>query len=357
MVAPGLADYTDDVLFGDVWLRPDLAPRERSIVTLSAMIATGKGPMLAHHLGRALDNGVKPTEISGILTHLAFYTGWPNIVSALPATEEVFKAHKVALPLPDLKGPPGGDARPKAPDPAIVALAPKFEQLTADVLFKNLWLRTDLSPADRSLATISALAANGDEAQLASHVRFGLSNGLTRAQIIEAFTHLAFYAGWPKALSAIRVAGTVFDADKTTKSADPVPVPLEFYAHGQSPTSAEKENFIGSVTMTSRFAGASGTKPRGATVTFQPGARSNWHSHPLGQLLVVTAGHGWIQAEGEPVRAIAAGDVIWTAPGVRHWHGATRASSMTHVGISQALDGKTATWGEPVTDAQYNGPR
>lgn len=94
-VAPGLAGYTDEVLFGDVWKRTDLAPRDRSIVTLSALIAGGHTAQLTGHLNRALDNGVKPVEIGGIITHLAFYSGWPNSVSALKATREVLEARGV----------------------------------------------------------------------------------------------------------------------------------------------------------------------------------------------------------------------------------------------------------------------
>lgn len=94
----------------------------------------------------------------------------------------------------------------------------------------------------------------------------------------------------------------------------------------------------------------------GASVTFQPGGRTNWHSHPRGQLLVVISGQGWFQAEGEPVRTISAGDVIWTPPGVRHWHGATRRSSMSHFGITEPENGVTATWAEPVSDKDYQGP-
>ena len=92
----------------------------------------------------------------------------------------------------------------------VAPLAPKFAQLTDEVVFADLWRRTDLSPRDRSLVTVAALAAGGDGDQLAFHIRRGLDNGLTQAEIAEAFTHLAFYAGWPKALSAIDVAQRVF---------------------------------------------------------------------------------------------------------------------------------------------------
>ena len=91
-------------------------------------------------------------------------------------------------------------------------------------------------------------------------------------------------------------------------------------------------------------------------MTFQPGARRKWHIHPLGQLLVVTAGRAWVQIEDEPVRALGAGEVVWTPPGAKHWHGATRSSGMTHVSVSESEEGSSVTWLEPVNDWQYHGP-
>ncbi|MCY1417265.1 Cupin domain protein [compost metagenome] len=92
-------------------------------------------------------------------------------------------------------------------------------------------------------------------------------------------------------------------------------------------------------------------------MTFQPGARSVWHTHPLGQTLVVTSGMGWIQQENGEKIVIKPGDVIWTPPGVKHWHGATATTGMSHIAIQESLDGKNVEWLEPVTDAQYEASR
>jgi quercetin dioxygenase-like cupin family protein len=89
------------------------------------------------------------------------------------------------------------------------------------------------------------------------------------------------------------------------------------------------------------------------SVTFEPGARSAWHTHPLGQTLIVTAGCGWTQCEGEPIVEIRAGDVIWCPPGHKHWHGASATTAMTHIGIQEALDGVSVVWMEKVTDEEY----
>ena len=209
-IAPGLATLTDDVLFGDVWRRSELSPRDRSLVTISVLIATGKPAQLAGHLGRALTNGVQPSEASGLLAHLAIYCGWPSAVSALEVYEQVYAARKVdtatlRTAAPRLAAPGSDAARATALTGELAAVAPKFVQLTNDVVFDDLWRRPDLSVRDRSLVTIAALAAMGDDDQLDFYLRRGLESGLSRAQITEAVTHLGFYAGWAKATRAMTV--------------------------------------------------------------------------------------------------------------------------------------------------------
>jgi 4-carboxymuconolactone decarboxylase len=208
-LAPGLAVLTDEVLFGDVWRRPELSPRDRSLVTLSVLIATGKTAQLAGHLGRALDNGVEPSEASGLLAHLAIYCGWPSAVSALEVYDQVYTTRKVDTASlhelrPRLPASTGDASRAGAITDELGAVAPKFGQLTHDVVFDDLWRRPDLSRRDRSLATLSALAAMGDDDQLDGYLRGALENGLPRAEIAEAFTHLGFYAGWAKATRAMK---------------------------------------------------------------------------------------------------------------------------------------------------------
>lgn len=113
------------------------------------------------------------------------------------------------------------------------------------------------------------------------------------------------------------------------------------------------ETFTGAVRVDPLFSAVDPARTSGASVTFEPGARSAWHTHPLGQTLIVTAGCGWAQAWGEPVQEIRPGDVIWTAPGEKHWHGAKAATSMTHIAIQEALNGKVVDWMEKVGDDQY----
>ena len=111
--------------------------------------------------------------------------------------------------------------------------------------------------------------------------------------------------------------------------------------------------FTGSVRIDSPFAGTGEARASGATVTFEPGARTAWHTHPFGQTLLVMAGCGWVQREGGPVEVIRPGDIVWFEPGEKHWHGATASTGMTHVAIAEKLDGSPVTWLEQVTAEQY----
>ena len=111
--------------------------------------------------------------------------------------------------------------------------------------------------------------------------------------------------------------------------------------------------FTGSVRIDPLFQAPEPARVAGASVTFEPGARTAWHTHPLGQTLLVTAGMGWVQREGGPIEVIRPGDVVWFPPGLKHWHGATPTTGMTHIAIQESLDGRNVDWLEQVSDAQY----
>jgi quercetin dioxygenase-like cupin family protein len=129
---------------------------------------------------------------------------------------------------------------------------------------------------------------------------------------------------------------------------------MDIKRNGSQPsTRGGAEYFTGTVRIDPLFQAPAPARVQGASVTFEPGARTAWHTHPLGQTLIVTAGCGWTQCEGEPVAEIRAGDVIWCPPNHRHWHGATPTTAMTHIAIQEALNGKVVEWMEQVSDEQY----
>jgi len=123
----------------------------------------------------------------------------------------------------------------------------------------------------------------------------------------------------------------------------------------QASTKGSADYFTGTVRIDPLFQAPEPARVRGASVTFEPGARTAWHTHPLGQTLIVTFGQGRAQREGEPIEEIRPGDVVWFAPGEKHWHGASPTTAMTHIAIQEALDGSAVTWLEKVTDEHYRG--
>ena len=127
-------------------------------------------------------------------------------------------------------------------------------------------------------------------------------------------------------------------------------------AGSQPSTKGNSDWFSGTVRVDPLFSAPAPARVAGARVTFEPGARTAWHTHPLGQTLIVTEGFGLVQRDGGPIEEIRPGDVVWFAPGEKHWHGASPATAMTHLAVQEVLDGKAVDWMEKVTDVQYAGP-
>jgi 4-carboxymuconolactone decarboxylase len=161
---------------------------------------------------------VKPGELSEIITHLAFYSGWENAMSAVAVAKVVFADRKIgadqlpaASPSPLPLDKEAEAKRATNVEQQFGKVAPGVVKYTTDVLFRDLWLRPDLAPRDRSLVTVSALIANGQVAQISYHLNRAMDNGLTQTQAAEMVTQLAFYAGWPNAFSALPVLKDVFE--------------------------------------------------------------------------------------------------------------------------------------------------
>jgi 4-carboxymuconolactone decarboxylase len=216
-VAPALDRFTRETL-SEVWKRPGLSPRDRSLVTLAVLIARNQTTELPAYVTRALDNGVKASEISEVITHLAFYSGWGSGMSAVAAAADVFRARGIAADqVAAASGPllpiDEADEKRRATfvEQNVGPVAPGVVQYTSEPLFHDVWLRPALAPRDRSLVTISALIGTGQFAQLAGHLSRGMDNGLRRAELSEALTHLLFYAGWPNVFTAVPIAKDVFD--------------------------------------------------------------------------------------------------------------------------------------------------
>lgn len=215
--APALEHYTQELLLGDVWKRPGLSPRDRSIVTLAVLVARNQPAELPFYLNRAFENGVKPAEMSELITHLAFYAGWPSATAAANVARTVFAERRIgADQLPPAKptllplDKAAEDKRARMVEENFGKVAPGVVKYTTDALFRDLWLRPGLAPRERSMVTVSALVAAGQVAQVSFHLNRAMDSGLSKQEAGEMLTQLAFYAGWPNVFSAMPVFKEVF---------------------------------------------------------------------------------------------------------------------------------------------------
>lgn len=238
---------------------------------------------------------------------------------------------------------------------ALGEFAPEFAHLNDDILFGEVWSRNDLlSLRDRSLVTITALISQGiTDTSLLHHLQNAKENGITRTEIAEIITHIAFYAGWPKAWAAFRLAKDAWNEDLAGSDAKSAFQREMIFPIGE-PNTAYAKYFTGN----SYLAPVSKDQIPFANVTFEPGCRNNWHIHKAskggGQMLVGVAGRGWYQEEGKPAVEILPGTVIHIPANVEHWHGAAKDSWFAHLAFSVPGENTENVWLEPVSDQEYD---
>lgn len=237
---------------------------------------------------------------------------------------------------------------------ALGDFAPKFAQLNDDVLFGEVWSREDkLSLRDRSLVTLTALTAGGMvDTSFQYHLQTAKKNGITKTEIAEILTHLAFYAGWPKAWVAFRMAAEVWKEEDSETDAGTVHQQSMIFPVGQ-PNDGFAQYFSGK----SYLAPVSASQVGIFNVTFEPGCRNNWHIHHAesggGQILICVAGRGYYQEWGKEAVEMKPGDVVNIPAGVKHWHGAAKDSWFSHLAVEVPGKETSSEWLEPVSEEDY----
>lgn len=238
---------------------------------------------------------------------------------------------------------------------ALGNFAPKFAELNDDVLFGEVWSRTaELSLRDRSLVTVVALMAQGlTDSSFAFHLQSAKANGITRSEIAEILTHAAFYAGWPKAWAAFRLAKEVWGDEEPADDSDLAAFAATLMFPVGEPNDAYAQYFSGK----SWLAPLTAEQVPTANVTFEPGCRNNWHVHNAdkggGQMLICVGGRGYYQEWGQPAQEMLPGDVVNIPTGVKHWHGAAPDSWFAHLAFTVPGENCSNEWLEPVSDEDY----
>lgn len=237
---------------------------------------------------------------------------------------------------------------------ALGDFAPKFAQLNDDVLFGEVWNRTNLlSLRDRSLITVTSLMAQGlTDSSFRYHLETAKKNGISKTEITELRTHAAFYAGWPKAWAAFRMAKEVWEEKQTNSSEREAHEASMLFPIGQ-PNDAYARYFTGQ----SYLAPVSTEQVGIYNVTFEPGCRNNWHIHHArtggGQILICIGGRGFYQEWGKRAQELLPGDVVNIPAGVKHWHGASPRSWFSHLAVEVPGEETANEWLEQVDDAEY----
>lgn len=233
---------------------------------------------------------------------------------------------------------------------ALNDFAPKFAQLNDDVLFGEVWSRDELPLKMRSILTISVLVGKGlIDMSFQHHLAMAKKNGVTKTEMAEILTHLAFYAGWPNAWAAFRLAKEVYQED------DEIETHGGMFGLGE-PNTAFAKYFIGNSYLRPL------TDPKKtvfmANVTFEPKCRNNWHIHKAdkggGQILLCVSGKGWYQEWGKPAQELHEGDVVTISAGVKHWHGAAKDSWFSHIAVEVTGENTKTEWLEAVADEEYD---
>jgi 4-carboxymuconolactone decarboxylase len=210
--SPYLGELRNSLVYGEIWERPELSKRDRSLITVAVLQALVRDE-LSLHIPRGLDNGLTPEEISEIILHVTFYAGWPTGVQASLLAAETFEDRGISLgPLPEAPVAATATRVPASASGAYAAV-PRLGQLRNSLLYENIWERPLLSKRDRSLITVAVTQALYATSELRTHIGRALDeNGVTPQEISEVILHVNFYAGWPKAVNAGRLAGDAFDA-------------------------------------------------------------------------------------------------------------------------------------------------
>lgn len=348
--------------------KESLSPREKAFISIAAFTATGDMPKLKGALNKGLDAGLTANEVKEILIHTYAYAGFPRALNGINACMAVMnerstrgitdKIGKEATPMPlDLdKGAYGHKVRNSLVGRDISKrtsgypiFTPAIDLFLVEHLFADIFYRDIFSHKERELITVSILAAmTGTQAQLKTHLRISMSLGWRNTQLEDFVSVLRQEVGdasAERAFTALSELAGIHPAEKQPKA-------LKVIRKGAA-TKVSADRFTGNVTVGSWFSSEIPDSYRGGIVNFEAGARTAWHTHPLGQTLIVISGRGLVQSEGEAVQEILPGDVVWIPADERHWHGAAPDSPMSHTAISDPLNGVTAGWMEHVTDEQY----
>jgi alkylhydroperoxidase/carboxymuconolactone decarboxylase family protein YurZ/quercetin dioxygenase-like cupin family protein len=330
-----------------------LTSKEKNILLIAAYTAIGDVSSLSSEIQSCLNEGLSINEIKEVMVQMYAYAGFPRSLNALNVLMGVIKDRKkqgvndyegrLASHYPNNKSKIdfGTDNQTRlvgAPVKGeVYEFAPVIDQFLKEHLFGDIFGRDILDYRTREIATIGALASTrGVENQLRSHFRVGLNNGITKSQLIDIVEIIKSKIGSAEGDVASLVLMSILNTDKSNFT-----------------SKSQNSNFIGSVSVKMVVSPDSVFNTQMAYVTFDAGARTNWHNHPSGQILYVTEGTAFYQERGKSKKILERGDMVKCPPKIDHWHGATPDGRMTHLALTPDLKNGSVVWLNPVSEEEY----
>jgi len=347
--------------------------KHQNIITISSFTAKGDLVQLQKALSDGLDAGLTVNEIKEVLVHLYAYCGFPRSLQGINTLMAVLEARKAkgitdkvgreATPvqnnlskyeqgkkaLETLTGQPE-----REPKTGYAAFAPVIDTFLKEHLFADIFARDILNYTEREIATLSALISlGGVEPMMRGHMGIALHLGMTESELKQMLSLIEAKVGKEEADAGRRILSAIMNSTGAQNSGDTTRSRNNLFAKGAKATAT---NFTGTVWVNMVVQAEDGLDCSIGSVTFEPGARTKWHKHPGGQILLVTQGKGRYGEKGKPVREIQKGDVIKCEPNTIHWHGAAPDIELTHIAVGTNPDKGAVVWLEAVADEEYKKP-
>jgi quercetin dioxygenase-like cupin family protein/alkylhydroperoxidase/carboxymuconolactone decarboxylase family protein YurZ len=352
---------------------PELTARQLSIIPIAGFSAKGEIQNLKSALNDGLDAGLSINEIKEILVHLYAYAGFPRSLNAINTFESVLKERKQK----GIKDVIGRDPSPQnfengkfkfgkdvqttltgsTATGAAQQFVPIIDTFLKEHLFADIFGRDNLDYQNREIVTVSVLASlSGTENQLQSHLKVCKNIGFNENQLRQIAFTITNRIGRQEGSTVIKILDDMYGVHTANSEIQSNGLPIQkisntIFSKGKI---IQGNNFSGAAWLNWLVPNDSIFNCPVGNVTFEPGARTNWHKHPGGQILLVTDGEGYYQERGKAVQSIKKGDVILIGPDIEHWHGATSNSMLTHISINTNVQKGSAVWLQTVTEEEYS---
>lgn len=353
---PEMMSILQKYIFGEVFTIGKLDNKTREMLTVTTLVTQQTLPQLKAHINALLNTGATPAEVREVIYQCAPFIGFPKTLNAIGVMNEVFSERNIKLPLENssttnesnryekglkIQQPLYGDEIKKSLEGLPDNVGDKVARLLSEVCFGDFYTRKGLDLKTRELLVLAVLVTDGSENTLKSHIKGNLKAGNTKEDIAAAIIQCMPYIGFSKTIKALYIFKDVIGENAMQQP------------FSQGEINPYNKFFTGTTYLNMLVTKDEMWNSSIGNVTFEKGARTNWHKHSGGQILLVTAGEGRYQEKGKDVQVLKAGDVVKIPKDVIHWHGASPDSNFAHISIETNIPNNQTTWLEPVSDSEY----